>query len=102
MEYVKGIRVRLPDRRRSPVPGAPTATLAGIPQYLRQDVVTTRLSAGIDYQLSRRWSTYFRYVLYDYNDSADQAQIATSTQPVTGLPLSGTSNMFLGGMTAMF
>jgi hypothetical protein len=62
----------------------------------------TRVSAGIDYLVSRHCTAYFRYVLFDYQDSADKAQIAASTQPVDGLPLSGTSNLFLGGFNATF
>ncbi len=100
-EYVKGIqyaRLIAGDPRYPEL----TATLAGIPENFRQDIASTRLSAGVDYRLSSQWSGYVRYVLYNYEDSADQARIANSTQPVNGLPLSGTSNMFLGGVTGMF
>ena len=97
-EFVKGIE-SAEQTAGDPRFPATTAVLAGVPQYLRQDVTSTRFSAGIDYQLTPHLATYFRYVLYIYEDSADQEQIATSLCPVTGLPLSGTSNMFLGGMT---
>jgi hypothetical protein len=103
-EYVKGIQSAVQtagDPRFAATNIANTAT-AGIPQYLREDVVTTRVSAGIDYQFAKHWSTYFRYVLYVYEDNANQDQIAASISPVTGLPLSGISNMFLGGVTGTF
>ncbi len=100
-EFVKGVESAYQTAGDPRFP-ATTAILSGIPQYLRQDVTSTRLSAGIDYQLSPHWSTYFRYVLFIYEDSADQEQIATSLCPVTGLPLSGTSNMFLAGVTGRF
>ena len=101
VEYVRGLEYayQIAGDPRFP---ATDAVLAGVPQYLRQDVVTTRFSGGVDYRFSRRCTAYFRYVLYDYNDMANQALIADSTQPVTGLPLSGTSNMFLAGLNAMF
>jgi hypothetical protein len=100
-EYVKGLQAaqQIAGDPRFP---ALDSTLAGIPNNFRQEVYSTRLTAGVDYQMSRRWSAYVRYVLYNYQDSADEARIAASTQPVTGLPLSGTSNMFLGGVTGMF
>jgi hypothetical protein len=102
LEYVHGIQSAYQVAADWRLSATDAATLAGVPQYLRQDVDSTRVSAGIDYQVSRRCSTYFRYVLFDYQDSADKARIASSTTPVTGLPLSGTSNMFLGGLTATF
>lgn len=100
-EYVKGIQ------SADLIAGDPrfpnlTSTLATIPGFFRQDVITTRLTAGIDWRMSKRWTSYVRYVLYDYNDKADNQRIATSTLPVTGLPISGTSNLFLGGMSATF
>jgi hypothetical protein len=100
-EYVRGLENadQIVGDPRFP---ATAAVTAGIPQNFRQEVDTTRLTFGIDYLISPRCTTYFRYVLYDYNDPADQARIAASTAPVTGLPLSGTSNMFLGGMSATF
>jgi hypothetical protein len=101
IEYVKGLQYAYQIAGDPRFPDA-TAATAGVPQYLRQDVASTRLSAGVDWRLTQRWSTYFRYVLYNYEDSANEAQIAQSTQPVTGLPLSGTSNLFLGGLTGMF
>jgi len=81
---------------------ATNSTTAAIPGLFRDDVMITRVSAGIDYLVSRHCTAYFRYVLFDYQDSADKAQIAASTQPVDGLPLSGTSNLFLGGFNATF
>ena len=102
VEYVKGLQTANLANGDPRLTAAQNAVLAGIPGNFRQEVITTRLTAGVDYQVSRRVSAYFRYVLYDYNDVANQAQIAASTQPVTGLPLSGTSNMFLGGIGASF
>jgi hypothetical protein len=78
------------------------AQTADIPSYFRDDVMITRVSAGIDYMVSKHCTAYFRYVLFDYQDSADKAQIAASSLPVDGLPLSGTSNLFLGGFNATF
>lgn len=101
VEYVKGLEYAYQIAGDPRFPST-DAALSGVPQYLRQDVISTRFSGGVDYQFSRRVAAYFRYVLYDYNDMADQAQLAASTQPVTGLPLSGTSNMFLGGMSAQY
>jgi hypothetical protein len=75
---------------------------ASIPGLFRDDVMIARVSAGVDYLVSPRCTAYFRYVLFDYQDSADKAMLAASTQPVDGLPLSGTSNLFLGGFSAIF
>ena len=100
-EFVKGIETACQTAGDPRFPGT-TATLAGIPQYMRQDVTSTRLSTGFDYQLTSHWSTYCRYVLSIYEDSADQEQMDTALCPFTGLPLSGTSNMFLGGITGAF
>jgi predicted porin len=100
-EYVHGIdsAYQLSGDPNFPATNSSTAQIPGI---YRDDVVITRVSAGVDYQLSKRWSTYFRYVFFDYQDSADKAQLAASTTPVDGLPLSGTSNLFLGGVNATF
>jgi hypothetical protein len=100
IEYVKGIQSAnyIAGDPRYPV----LSSTSGIPSNFRQDVNSTRITSGVDWRWSARWSSYFRYVLYNYLDSADQERIATSTTPVTGLPLSGTSNMFLGGVTGMF
>jgi hypothetical protein len=65
------------------------AFLSDVPSLIAQDVQTTRFSAGADYQWRPRIGTYFRYVLFDYRDRS------------AGLN-SGTSNMFLGGVSAIF
>jgi hypothetical protein len=101
IEYVKGIESAY-ELAGDPRTFDPAPDTAGIPRLIRQDVATTRLTMGIDYQIRPRVSTYFRYVLYDYDDKADNARIAASTQPTNGLPLSGTSNVFLTGLSAYF
>ena len=101
VEYVKGLQTANLTAGDPRYP-ALSATTAGIAQLQRNDVATTRVTAGVDYKLSRHWSSYVRYVLYNYDDAADQAQFAASTTPITGLPTSGVSNMFLGGLTGTF
>ncbi|MGA2064546.1 MAG: hypothetical protein ABSG86_06245 [Thermoguttaceae bacterium] len=100
-EYVHGIdsAYQLSGDPNFPQTNAATASIPGI---FRDDVVITRVSAGIDYLVSKRCTAYFRYVLFDYQDSADKTQLAASTLPVDGLPLSGTSNLFLTGLNATF
>jgi predicted porin len=75
---------------------------APVPGLFRDSVVITRVSAGVDYLVSKRCNVYFRYVMMDYQDGADKAEFASSTLPIDGLPLSGISNMFLGGFSATY
>ena len=55
---------------------------------------TWRATAGVDYELSRRVSTFFRYNLYRFADYAGNEG--------NGNGGTGTAHLFLGGMTAMF
>ncbi|MEI8373720.1 MAG: hypothetical protein WCJ35_12905 [Planctomycetota bacterium] len=80
-EYVKGIQ--------SASLASGPAFLSDVLSYSKQDVRTTRVTVGADYQLKPRIGTYFRYLLFDYNDSTNSYK-------------SGTSNMFLGGLSAIF
>jgi opacity protein-like surface antigen len=50
---------------------------------------TYRVSAGVDYRLRPRVTTYFRYNYYDFGDLA------------TGVT-SGTTHLFLAGMSATY
>ncbi|MGD0897308.1 MAG: hypothetical protein ABR915_05685 [Thermoguttaceae bacterium] len=83
----------------------PNAQTAAIPGLYRDDVMITRVSLGVDYLVSKRCTAYFRYVMMDYQDSANQAEIAAdvvANGSANGLPLSGISNLFLGGFSATF
>ena len=100
-EYVHGINSAY-QLSGDPNYPATNSSTAAIPGLFRDDVMITRVSAGVDYLVSPRFAAYFRYVLFDYQDSADKAMLAASTLPVDGLPLSGTSNLFLGGFNATF
>lgn len=80
-EYVKGID--------SATMASGPAFLSDVPAFSRQDVDTTRLSTGINYQWKPRIGTYMRYVLFDYHDKTRSFN-------------SGTSNTFLGGLSAIF
>ena len=58
-------------------------------QYSSVVIETTRWRAGFDYLFRPGVSGYFRYQLYDYNDETQDY-------------LSGTANMFLGGLSAVY
>lgn len=77
-------------------PSSPGLSLTFLPGASDVIVETWRLTAGVDYLLSRRSSVYFRYIYYDYND---KSFARTASDPD---PNSGTSNMFLGGLSATF
>jgi hypothetical protein len=72
-------------------PAPPTANpdYGDLPTYSDVRVSTYRLTAGIDYELSRTFNTFFRYNMYDYDDIA----MAWNA---------GTLHMFLGGVSAIF
>ncbi len=71
----------------APSPAGTDLTL--LPFFSDVIVETTRLSAGVDWLLTDRISTYFRYVYFDYDDRS------------VGFN-SGTSHMLLGGLAAAF
>lgn len=54
-----------------------------------ENVVTMRYTAGVDWRLHRNVSTYFRYVFFDYEDKEMDYN-------------SGTTHMFLAGLTAIW
>ena len=62
---------------------------ADLPTYSDVRVSTYRLIAGIDYELTQTFNTFFRYNLYDYDDVA----MAWNA---------GTLHMILGGVKAVF
>jgi hypothetical protein len=70
-------------------PSAPDTDLSALPALSDTIVETTRISAGIDWLMTERISSFFRYNYYDYNDESAAYN-------------SGTANMFLGGLTAIF
>ncbi len=65
------------------------ATVPAISQFSDVIVETTRWSAGLDYQLTDGMDFYFRYQFFDYEDK---------TQNIN----SGTANLFLTGINAIF
>jgi hypothetical protein len=60
-----------------------------LPQYSDVTVETTRWTAGIDYGPGDAFKYYFRYQFFDFEDKSEDFN-------------SGTANMFLAGMTALF
>jgi hypothetical protein len=68
---------------------APPALWPDLPQYSDVVVTINRWTAGIDYQLGRGVDSYFRYQLFDYEDKTKAYN-------------SGTANMFLIGLQAIF
>jgi hypothetical protein len=66
-----------------------SVSYADIPGYSRVTIDSYRVSAGLDYLLRRNMSTFFRYNYYDYRDE-------------TMAWNSGTSHMFLGGLTGTY
>jgi hypothetical protein len=73
-------------------PGAAVVVVpnwTAIPGLSTVQMQTTRMTAGVDYLLRERVTVYGRYVYYDYRDQT------------LGL-VSGTTNGFLGGISAMY
>jgi hypothetical protein len=68
---------------------APPALWPDLPQYSNVVIETTRWRAGFDYLFCEDVSGYFRYQLFDYNDETQDY-------------LSGTANMVLGGISAVY
>ncbi len=68
------------------VAGLDLSYLPGVSDVLNQ---TTRLQVGVDYLLRDGVACYFHYNYYDFNDKA-------------GNGLSGTANMFLTGVSAVY
>jgi len=60
-----------------------------LPGYSAVRVNTMRLTAGVDYELSRSMNTFFRYNYFDFDDRA---------MPYNA----GTAHMFLGGLSGVF
>ncbi|MDC0936005.1 hypothetical protein OAS39_06940 [Pirellulales bacterium] len=65
------------------------ATTPDLSPFSEVLVETTRWTSGLDYQLSSRSDFYFRYQFFDYDDKAQEFN-------------SGTANMFLTGINAVF
>jgi hypothetical protein len=83
-EYVRGLDVI------TSTPTPPGAiSYAGLGGYSTVSTDTMQVSAGLDYLLTPRVTTFFRYNYYDYGDLA------------TGI-MSGKVNMFLVGASAFF
>ncbi|MFV2066322.1 MAG: hypothetical protein ACC645_05030, partial [Pirellulales bacterium] len=68
---------------------AQTPLWPDLSQYSNVVVETTRWSAGLDYLLRRGMSCYVRYQYFDYSDETESFN-------------SGTANMLLGGIDAVF
>ena len=71
------------------VPSPDNADWSTMPGFSNVVVETTRLSTGVDYWLRDGISCYVRYIYYDYDDKTDAFN-------------SGTTDMFLGGVSAVF
>lgn len=71
-------------------PGFPvTPDWSDLPDYSDVLVQTTRVSAGVDWQLTCSVTSYFRYIYFDYEDKSVDRN-------------SGTAHMFLGGLAATY
>ena len=107
MQYVWGediTSVTPPDLSWAPLrsvgPTPPAGNVLDVPDWSYitpgSDVINEswRISAGFDYLLGRRMSTYFRYNYYQFTDYANNAN--------NGNGGSGTAHLFLGGVSATF
>jgi len=92
VEWVRGrntFAAPAPDQALSTTGAVITPDWSDLPSYSAVIVETTRLSAGVDWLMSNRISSYFRYVLYDYEDATMSLN-------------SGTAHGFLAGLDASF
>jgi hypothetical protein len=72
------------------VPASPAlADWSALPAIGDVEVITQRLTAGVDWQPYQRVNVYFRYIYFDWDDIAADVD-------------SGTAHMFLAGMTAVW
>ncbi|MCY2991101.1 MAG: hypothetical protein NTY19_24965 [Planctomycetota bacterium] len=85
LEYVHG---------RNAITSVPTPTgvtpsysdpAYNLASYSRVDINTWRLSAGVDYLLRQRISSYFRYNYFDYGDATQSYNSGTTSNVLAGL-----------------
>ena len=82
VEWVRG-------KNQFVAPSPAGTDLASLPFFSNVIVETTRISAGVDWSLTDRIDTYFRYIYFDYDDESAALN-------------SGTAHFFLSGLAALF
>ena len=86
-EFVKGVESAVQtagDPRDAMFPAPPRRFCPAYPSTCDKTLPAHACQRASITSSTKHWSTYFRYVLFIYEDSADQAQIATSPARLRG------------------
>lgn len=74
-----------PPEDQATSPAIPALPYSDLPGYSAVRVNTMRLTAGVDYELSRNMNTFFRYNYFDYDDRAMSYNAGTAHMVLAGL-----------------